>query len=80
MDHVGIGTDIIWGHHAALPVTVHYYYRMGIEPKTEYMHGIESLEEWPNITRGLVLRGYADADIEKIVGGNALRLMGQVIK
>jgi membrane dipeptidase len=53
---------------------------MGIEPQTEYMKGIESLEEWPNITRGLVARGYSDGDIEKIIGGNALRLMDRVIR
>lgn len=80
VDHVGIGTDIIWGHHAALPVTLHYLMHMGIEPKAEYMEGIESLEEWPNITRGLVKRGYSDRDIEKIIGGNALRLMDRIIK
>jgi len=80
VDHVGIGTDIIWGHHAVLPVTRHYLIHMGIEPKTEYMVGIESLEEWPNITRGLVKRGYSDSDIGKIIGGNALRLMDHVIK
>jgi len=80
VDHVGIGTDIIWGHHAALPVTRHYLIHMGIEAQTEYMKGIESLEEWPNITRGLVARGYSDGDIEKIIGGNALRLMDRIIK
>jgi len=80
VDHVGIGTDIIWGHHAALPVTIHYLIHMGIEPQAEYMNGIESLEEWPNITRGLVSRGYSDSDIEKIIGGNALRLMEGIIK
>jgi len=80
VDHVGVGTDIIWGHHAALPVTRHYLIHMGIEPRSEYMKGIESLEEWPNITRGLVARGYSDSHIEKIIGGNALRLMDQVIK
>jgi membrane dipeptidase len=43
------------------------------------MEGIESLEEWPNITRGLVSRGYSDQEIEKIVGSNALRLFDEVV-
>ncbi|MHA2154367.1 MAG: membrane dipeptidase [Candidatus Hodarchaeales archaeon] len=44
-----------------------------------YMAGIESPEEWPNITRGLVSRGYSDQEIEKILGGNAMNLMKKVI-
>jgi membrane dipeptidase len=44
-----------------------------------YMYGIESPEEWPNITRGLVSRGYSDQDIEKILGGNALRVIKEVV-
>jgi membrane dipeptidase len=43
------------------------------------MAGIESPEEWPNITRGLVSRGYSDQEIEKILGGNAMNLMKKVI-
>ena len=39
------------------------------------MEGIESPEEWPNITRELISRGYSDQEIEKIIGGNALRIM-----
>jgi len=44
------------------------------------MEGIESPEEWPNITRGLVSRGYSDQEIEKIVGGNALKIMERTLK
>jgi len=80
VDHVGIGTDIVWGHHASLGVHRHYITHMGMEVAAEYMEGIESLEEWPNITRGLVSRGYSDGEIEKIIGGNALRVMDEVIK
>jgi len=34
----------------------------------------------PNITRGLVARGYTDEDIEKILGGNNLRVFKEVLK
>jgi microsomal dipeptidase-like Zn-dependent dipeptidase len=80
VDHVGIGTDIVWGHHASLGVHRHYITHMGMEVAAEYMEGIESLEEWPNITRGLVSRGYSDREIEKIIGGNALRVMDEAIR
>lgn len=80
VDYVALGTDIIFGHHAADPV--HYYYlrNMGLEVAAEYMEGIESVEEWPNIIRGLVARGYSDQEIEKIIGGNTLRVMDKITK
>ncbi|MHA2377367.1 MAG: membrane dipeptidase [Candidatus Thorarchaeota archaeon] len=40
---------------------------------------MESPEEFSNITRGLVQRGYSDQDIKRILSGNALRLMKRVI-
>ena len=80
VDHVGVGTDIVWGHHASLGVHRHYIHHMGMRVAAEYMEGIESLEEWPNIIRGLVTSGYSDGEIEKILGGNALRVMEKVIK
>ena len=43
------------------------------------MDYIENPGQWPNITRALVARGYADEDIRKIVGGNVLRLLEQTI-
>lgn len=36
-------------------------------------------EDWPNLTIGLVSRGYSDHDIEKIIGGNWLRLYREVL-
>lgn len=38
--------------------------------------GLESCEKMINLTRGLVYRGYSDEDIEKILGGNFLRIYG----
>ena len=35
---------------------------------------------WPMFTVGLVQRGYADADIQKIIGGNMLRVARDVMK
>ncbi|MBM3292358.1 diguanylate cyclase, partial [Candidatus Bathyarchaeota archaeon] len=80
IDHVAIGTDIVWGDHAALPIHRHYIERMGMKVAAEYMEGIESLEEWPNIIRCLVKNGYSDDEINKIVGKNAINLMNQVFK
>lgn len=55
---------------------------LGRELKTfpaPYMTGIENPGEFPNITRGLVKRGYSEAGIQKVVGGNALRIVEEVV-
>ena len=41
--------------------------------------GLESPAEGKNIIRGLITRGYSDADIIKITGGNALAFFRRVI-
>jgi membrane dipeptidase len=41
--------------------------------------GFDDYRDTPNITRGLVARGYDDAAIRDILGGNALRLIEEVI-
>jgi len=46
---------------------------------TKYPEGLENISKLPNITRGLVKRGYSDSEIEKILGGNFLRLFETVI-
>ena len=33
---------------------------------------------WPYFTVGLVQRGYSDGDIQKIIGGNVLRVLANV--
>lgn len=40
--------------------------------------GFQSMAELPNVTRGLVDRGYADDDIKNILGGNFLRVFDAV--
>jgi membrane dipeptidase len=48
----------------------------GIGPPPE---GIETVDKTPNITRVLVKRGYSDEDILKILGGNHMRVLKEVI-
>jgi len=83
VDHVAIGLDNVFGDHVeyhrqAAETTFKLQY-IGQELNAPYMWGIESPEEWPNITRGLVARGYSDEEIEKIIGGNALRVIREVV-
>jgi membrane dipeptidase len=40
--------------------------------------GMESAADLPKITQGLLDRGYGEKDIRKILGGNLLRVFGEV--
>jgi membrane dipeptidase len=42
--------------------------------------GLDDVSKLPLITEELVRRGYSDKDVEKILGGNLLRLVEQVVK
>jgi len=42
--------------------------------------GLENVTRFPNLTRALLERGYTEAQLRKIYGGNTLRLMRQVEK
>jgi membrane dipeptidase len=40
--------------------------------------GLEDVSKLPNLTAGLLVRGYSHEDIKKILGGNALRVFREV--
>ena len=47
--------------------------------EVEYVKGLENPTEGSkNIVRWLVKHGYSDEDIEKVMGGNAMRILGEV--
>ena len=84
IDHAAIGLDNIFGdqvaNHRELAASKGVDFRRStMNLAAEYMHGIESPLEWRNIVRGLVSRAYSDEEIRKVVGGNALRIMQEVI-
>jgi membrane dipeptidase len=84
VDHVGIGTDwpmsdLVW---SLVYFKEHIAHRIGFAkgdgPSTETVIGLETYSRFGNFTRGLVARGYSDADITKIMGGNWLRVFEEV--
>jgi membrane dipeptidase len=41
--------------------------------------GLEDASKMPALVAALLKRGYSEADIQKIMGGNSLRVMREVI-
>jgi membrane dipeptidase len=41
--------------------------------------GLEDVSKMPNLTQALMKRGYAEADIQKIMGSNFLRVIREVV-
>jgi len=41
---------------------------------------LASVADLPNLTRELLRRGYSEADVDKILGGNMLRVMEEVAR
>ena len=87
IDHVGIGSDFIipatfeqilsapdWD-----PRTVASIGEFEVWPWSDGHVGYENNSAYPNLTRGLLSRGYSDGDIAKIMGGNWMRLIKDTI-
>lgn len=76
-DHVGIGTDIAehWTVRWNGGTPKRYPEMTGTYTwKTIYADGFHSIDCFPRVIEGMSKRGYSDADIAKIVGGNWLRV------
>ncbi len=94
VDHVGIGTDVSEAQPKAFYDMLerlypeYQSYTKGLTYET--LHPPELVEIVkgkhsgalliPNITKGLVARGYSDEEIEKILGGNFIRIFKRIWK
>jgi membrane dipeptidase len=83
--HVGIGTDWpLQSPEDLLRETVGgLLSEIGFRPEdnidvAETLIGFKDYRDFPNITRGLVARGYKDEEIRGILGENFLRVFAQV--
>ncbi len=83
IEHVAVGTDfteyqpraffdwLLTGKSRKGPI-------MELDHPLKNPKGIQSATDFPNITQALLNRGYSDSDTKKIMGGNWLRLYGEV--
>ena len=80
VNHVAIGTDLVEGQ----PREFFLGLRRGrkhstpIELPVVFPEGFRSASDFPNITAGLLERGYSESDVARIMGGNLLRLFEEV--
>jgi membrane dipeptidase len=83
VDHVGVGLDFDdtltkesheeWA--TAYPsIAAGIYFGMD----SLFAAGLDTLELFPNIARGLVWKGYSDAEISKVLGGNVMKVFERV--
>jgi membrane dipeptidase len=83
-EHVGIGTD--WPLQSSKEAVRHLDTggaEVGFRPEHNLdsrtnLIGFDDYRDFPNITRGLVKRGYSDEQIQGILGENFLRVFAQV--
>jgi len=84
--HVAIGTDWPWPIPEAVRAATlgpEYDRSVGFRAqdridRTKRLTGFEDCRDLPNITRGLLKRGYTDEQIQGVLGENALRVFEQV--
>jgi membrane dipeptidase len=69
LDHVDHAVKIVGADHVGLGSDF---------DGAEMPYGMEDASCLPRITEALLQRGYSESDVEKILGGNALRLMQDV--
>ena len=83
IEHVGIGSDVFMTGYDDMPqwavdrLRLLYDKRMGFREKFN-IEGLHSPERIFNLVEALVRRGYSDANIEAILGGNFKRLLKTV--
>jgi membrane dipeptidase len=94
VDHVGVGPDTLYGDHQGLykhwfARRLGHHGRLGRGAEAPwpiplgvedpgYVRGLENPNEVVNVARWMIKKGYSDAEIAKVMGQNAIRLLEEV--
>ncbi len=77
IDYVGIGVDFAEGWTDS---PSHRKMLIKIDGRIyDWPKGIETITQFPNFARELIARGYSEEDIKKILGGNFMRVLEEVM-
>jgi len=82
VDHIGLGGDFMYGRNDLTQINPLVWppdaYSV-LPPKEMFMvKGYEKITELPNVTQGLMQRGWTDDEIRKVLGGNWMRVYEKV--
>jgi len=82
VDHIGLGGDFMYGRNDLTQLNPLVWppdaYSV-LPPKEMLMvKGYEKITELPNVTQGLMQRGWTDDEIRKVLGGNWMRVYEKV--
>jgi membrane dipeptidase len=79
IDNIGLGPDWIdYAPHLIVECLDPSGYLSQRIPIEVYAKGLEKEAELPNLTIGLLARGYSETDIQKILSGNFLRFLDEI--
>src|SRR5436190_3464715 len=83
VEHVGVGSDIDLDGYDALPEDyrkwLHSLYKSSYAfREKDDTEGVNHYKRMFDLTDGLIRRGYSDANIELILGGNFRRVLGKI--
>lgn len=73
-DHVGVAADNVEAEDIAIPISDNLSPEAYSRTPWFYAKGFESIAEYPNVTKGLLDRGWSPADVCKVIGENWLRV------
>lgn len=78
VEHVGLGPDFIEDRNFDHPDREQQPPEAYSDPPWFYVKGFENISELPNVTQGLIERGWSPAEIRKMLGENWLRVYEKV--
>ena len=79
VDHIGLGPDFMYGR-TDLNVMIRELWPTDTYSEMPWLmvKGFETISDLPNVTQGLMERGWSNSDIRKLLGENWLRVYAQV--